>query len=161
MDVTRWRPSRAASRRKRDHQSPDYGRHDSQNKDRKINSHASAQPLANMDAPFRFLKEVPVPRSREKNDQVVQSWLQQTQARHSRLPDPDYDEGRFEAADRSRSKPDINKHGKRPRSLSDYVPPSPKAAAPVEHRFEKRARHKTRSDKYDYKAGVGHKHVSD
>lgn len=106
----------------------------------------------------------PVPRSKEKNDEFVQSWLQRTQPRQSRPSVIGY--GRDHERERvpltGRSSLDIcrNNHGKRPRSLPGS-PPSPSGAEHVEYRFEKRARHKTRDDKYDYKARATKKRVSD
>jgi hypothetical protein len=162
MGVSRSRPSRAAPKKAHEHQcSHDRHGQDSQTKKRNVNPHGDAQHLAKMDAPFRTLREGLVPRSREKNDEFVQSWLQQTQARDSHLSRPSRDEGLPGTAKRARPRADMNRHGKRPRSLSNDAPPLPEVTGQVEHRFEKRARHKTRSDKYDYKARVGHKHVPD
>jgi hypothetical protein len=118
--------------------------------------------LKENDRPPRALGEGPVSRSKEKNDEFIQSWLQQTQARHTRLPETDQEKGRLRLADQSRSKIVADRRRKRPRSPSEHPPPPPTAAEQVEYRFEKRARHRTRDDKYDYKArGTKPKRVSD
>ncbi|KAL2261148.1 hypothetical protein VTK26DRAFT_4644 [Humicola hyalothermophila] len=106
---------------------------------------------------FRTLMKGPVIRSKEKNDEFIQSWLQQTQARHSRLPVSD--ELPPFVAEPTRSKADRTKHRKRSRPHSEASPPTPKTIQQLEHRFEKRARHKTREDKYEYKPRVRQRDV--
>ena len=109
---------------------------------------------------FRTPNEGPVPRSKEKNDEFVQTWLQQTQTRHSHHSRPDRNDTPRAERERSHSRAEVTRYKKRSRSRSAASPPPPRMTEQLEHRFEKRARHKTRDDKYEYKSGVGHKHVS-
>ncbi|KAK4099740.1 hypothetical protein N658DRAFT_152162 [Parathielavia hyrcaniae] len=125
----------------------------------------SLQTSAHLDkitrAPLAALGRGPTPRPKEQNDEFIQSWLQQTQARDSHLLKIDGQRRQLQVAEQSGASDHIRKHQKRPRPVSDPSPPSPKAAERVEHRFEKRARHKTRDDKYDYKPRADKKRVSD
>lgn len=109
---------------------------------------------------FRTPNEGPVPRSKEKNDEFVQTWLQQTQTRHSHHSRLDCNDTPRAERERSHSRAEVTRYKKRLRSRSEASPPPPRMTEQLEHRFEKRARYKTRDDKYEYKPGVGHKHVS-
>lgn len=162
MDVPRSRPSRATWTKNHKHQhSHDYSGQDSKSEKPKFKPHDNTQHFIRMDTPYGNMRENPVTRSREKNDEFVQTWLQQTQARDLHLPRRGQHERLPDTANRSRSRADVSRRGKRPRPQSDDAPPSPKLAGQVEHRFEKRARHKTRSGKYDYKTRPGNKNVTD
>ncbi|KAL2269841.1 hypothetical protein VTJ83DRAFT_2025 [Remersonia thermophila] len=88
----------------------------------------------------------------KEKDEFIQSWLQSTQARRSSLQEPSYrkDDLRLAGQHRGRTQPEEKR--KRPWSLSEQPSPDPATAERVEDRFEKRARHKTRDTKYDYKA---------
>jgi hypothetical protein len=166
MEVLPSKLSGPASQRRRDSRQRGHrhhGRH-SETKDHEtgLRTATATRHLKENYRPFGALGEGPVPRSKEKNDEFIQSWLQQTQARHARLPETDQEKGRLRLADQSRSKTVADRHRKRPRSPSEQPPPPPTAAEQVEYRFEKRARHRTRDDKYDYKArGTKSKRVSD
>ena len=102
----------------------------------------------------------PVPRSKEKNDEFVQSWLQQTQSRHSRPSVTSYEKEPVQLTEQFWFETHGNNHRKRSRPLLESPPP-PDRAKHIEYRFEKRARHKTREDKYDYKARETKKRVLD
>ncbi|KAK3311310.1 uncharacterized protein B0T15DRAFT_571699 [Chaetomium strumarium] len=106
------------------------------------------------------LGEGPTIRSKGENDEYIQSWLQQTQNYPSRAPDPDHREEWSQMLEHFRHKAHADRRRKRSRSPLVTAPASPKTAEPAEHRFEKRARHKTRDDKYDYKTPAGQKLVS-
>ncbi|KAK4158175.1 hypothetical protein C8A00DRAFT_11028 [Chaetomidium leptoderma] len=162
MEALRSHPPGTTSRRRHDHKrSPEYRRQDIQTKHRKRSLQTSARHLAETSLPIGDLGDGPVPRSKEKNDEFIQCWLQQTQPRPSHIPEPDRESGRPRLAEQSRSRAHADKHRKRPRSPSEHPRPSLNAAGQVEeYRFEKRARHKTRDDKYDYKARAGNKRAS-
>jgi hypothetical protein len=161
MEAVRPRPLGATSRRRHEHQH----RHEHRGRDSQIrNRERGLQTIGHLDDTTKpslgTLGRGPTPRPKEKNDEFVQSWLQQTQARHSHLPEPAREEKQLRLAERSRSRTHEDKHRKRARPLSDAEPPSPEPAGQVEYRFEKRARRKTRDDKYDYKPRVDKKDVS-
>lgn len=159
MEVLPSQPSGPAPQRRRDRRQRRHGDY------RQHGKPTMTRHLKENDLALRTLGEGPVPRSKEKNDEYIQTWLQQTQARHSRLPKTDHEKGRPQLSDqfRPRTVADRNRSRKRSRSLSEQPLPPPKAAEQVEYRFEKRARHRTRDDKYDYKArgGTKPKRVSD
>jgi hypothetical protein len=166
MEVLPSKPSGPASQKRRDSRQRGhrhYGRHgETKGPETRLQMTMVTRHLKENDRPLEALGEGPVPRSKETNDEFIQSWLQQTQARHARLPETDQETGRLRLADQPRSKTVADRHRKRPRSLSEQPPPSPTAAEQVQYRFEKRARHRTRDDKYDYKArGTKCKRVSD
>ncbi|KAK4042070.1 hypothetical protein C8A01DRAFT_14260, partial [Parachaetomium inaequale] len=162
MEALRPRPSGTPSRRRHDYQrSRGHSARDGQAKDHKRSLQTRPRHSVEITRPLEDLGGGPVPRSKEKNDAFVQSWLQQTQARHSHLPETGHEKGRLQPAEQRRPSERGDKHRKRPRSLSGPPPPSPRRIEEPEYRFEKRARHKTRDDKYDYKAPAGNKRVSD
>jgi hypothetical protein len=147
------------SRRGHEHQH----RHEHRGRDSQTrNRGRSLQTIAHRDDTTKLslgaLGRGPTPRPKEKNDEFVQSWLQQTQPRHSHLPEPYHEERQLRLAEQSTSRAHADKHRKRPRPFSDPQLPSPEPAGQVEYRFEKRARHKTRLDKYDYKRRADRKH---
>ena len=162
MEVLRPHPSEQTSRRRHDssHGHEDRGQA-RRTTDHHGSQHKSARRVTGVGTPLGALGRGPVPRPREKNDEFIQSWLQQTQARHSHPSATDREKQRPRLPERSRSRTRANRHGKRSMSLSEPRPPSPKPAAQVDHRFEKRARHRTREDKYEHKARAGKKPVSD
>jgi hypothetical protein len=121
--------------------------------------HQGTRHATEIDSTLGVLGRGPVLRPREKNDEFVQSWLQQTQARHSRLPAEGHGTRRPRATERSHFRTLANRDRKRSRSLSEPRRPTPTPAAQVEYRFEKRARHKTRDDKYEHKVRSGKKPV--
>lgn len=139
------------------HCSHDYREQEIEARGRTRSFYPNARHLAEIEAPFRSLRQGPVPRSKEENDEFIQSWLQQTQARYSHLPEPSQDEELPEVAEGARSKTDPGRRRKRQRSLSDDTFPVPNTVENAGQRFEKRARHKTRHDKYDYKPHVAQK----
>jgi hypothetical protein len=165
MEFLRPRPSGITSRRRHGHQDTHAHRtRDGQARDQKENWDTGQQRPADIIMHHEALGKGPVPRSKEKNDEFVQSWLQQTQSRQSRPSAIGYGRGhereRVQLTEQSLLGTRQNNHGKRPRSLPES-PPSPSGAKHVEYRFEKRARHKTRNDKYDYKALAIKKRVLD
>jgi hypothetical protein len=163
MEAHRLRASGTTSRRRHDYQrSHGHGARDGQAKDYKRSLQTRPQHSVETTRPLEDLGGGPVPRSKEKNDAFVQSWLQQTQARHSHFPETAQERGRLQLAEQPRPSERRDKHRKRPRSLSGPPPPSPRRIVEEpEYRFEKRARHKTRHDKYDYKAPTGNTRVLD
>ncbi|KAK4131922.1 hypothetical protein BT67DRAFT_386695, partial [Trichocladium antarcticum] len=129
MDVPRSRPSQTTWTKNHEHQhSHDYSGQDNKSKEPKFNPHDNTQHFIRMDTPYGTIRENPVARSREKNVEFVQTWLQQTQARDLHLPRRGQHERLPDTANRSRSRADVSRHGKRPRPQSDDAPPSPKLA---------------------------------
>ena len=155
MEVLRPHPSEQTSRRRHDtsHGHEDRGQA-RQTKDYLGSHQKDPRRVTEIGTALGALGRGPVPRPREKNDEFIQSWLQQTQARHSRPPATGREKQRPRLAERSRSRTRANRHGKRSRSLSEPPPPSPRPTVQVDYRFEKRARHRTRDDKYEYKSQV-------
>ena len=162
MEGLRPHPSEQTSRRRHD---PKHGYEDRERarrgKERKGGQQQSVRRVTGIGTPLGALGRGPVSRPQEKNEEFIQSWLQQTQARHSHPPATDRENQQPRLADRSRSRAHASRHGKRSRSRSAPPRPSPESTAQVEYRFEKRARHRTRDDKYEYKARAGNKPTSD
>jgi hypothetical protein len=165
MEFLRSHPSGTTSRRRHNHQDTHTHRtRNGQARDRKENWDTGQRRPADIIMHHGALGKGPVPRSKEKNDEFVQSWLQQTQSRQSRPSAIGYgrehERERVQLTEQSLLGTRRNNHGKRPRSLPESPPP-PSGAEYVEYRFEKRARHKIRDDKYDYKALAMKKRVLD
>lgn len=121
----------------------------------------STQHLAEVNKPLGPLGRGPVLRPREKNDAFIHSWLQETQTRHPHPLAEDHEREAVALAEQSDFKLRANRHKRRPRPSSGPPHPSPKTTEQPEYRFEKRARHKTRNDKYECKAKAGNKRVLD
>ena len=165
MEFLRSHLSGTTSRRRPGHQDTHEHRTlDGQARDRKEAWDTGQRRPVDILMHHETLGKGPVPRSKEKNDEFVQSWLQQTQSRQSRPSVISYgrehERERVQFTGQSSLDTRRNNHGKRPRSLPES-PPSPSGAKHVEYRFEKRSRHKTREDKYDYKARATKKRVLD
>jgi hypothetical protein len=156
MEELQWRPSRTASRRRheRRHSHDDDGLHNQINR-RRTSVKGSTRHLGMAHGPLGPLEEGPALRSKHQNDEYIQSWLQQTQARSSPLPGLERHGGQPRAGSLA------YRHGKRSRSPSEAGLPSPGTAKQAERQYEKRARRKTREDKYEYKARTGRTRVSD
>ncbi|KAK4128359.1 hypothetical protein N657DRAFT_667640 [Parathielavia appendiculata] len=133
---------------------------DSQTKNRAGSLHTSGHFDEITKASLAALGRGPTPRPKEENDEFIQSWLQQMQARHSHLSRPDHERRQLRLTEQSSARDHVGKHRKRPRPILESSPPSPEAAERVENRFEKRTRHKTRDDKYDYKPHADKKRAS-
>lgn len=91
------------------------------------------------------------PRPEEKGDFIL-SWLQQTQTRRDIPPESGHRKENGRLGENYHDNVQQDKRRKRPRSLSDEWSPEPTKPAKDNRTFEKRARHKTREDKYEYKA---------
>ncbi|KAK0612956.1 hypothetical protein B0T17DRAFT_511319 [Bombardia bombarda] len=92
----------------------------------------------------------------KENDELVQSWLAQTQQAHGvrRLTVQDENGRPGLPSPPLRSRENGKWGEKKTRPPSEDVSVPPKRVRPTgEHRFEKRARHKTREDKYDTNRG--------
>jgi hypothetical protein len=117
------------------------------------------QHLAELNKPLGPLGRGPVPRPREKNDAFIHSWLQETQARHPHPLTAEHEKETAALAEQSGPKLRANRHRKRSRPSPEPPRLSLKPSEQPGYRFEKRARHKTRNDKYEDKTKVVKKRV--
>ncbi|KAK3383855.1 hypothetical protein B0T24DRAFT_65653 [Lasiosphaeria ovina] len=93
----------------------------------------------------------------QAKDELVQSWLSRTQPRHPRFPEDDGIETLQHFSPRARPETKSQEKRKRRRSSSRGGSASPEKRSRPEASFEKRARHKTREDKYIQKLDAGPK----
>lgn len=146
------RPSGAGTRRRHErHRNHGHGESSKGIEKRRDVPQGNSRHIGQIERHPRHLDEGLIHRFKEKNDEYIQSWLQQTQTRRYRHPEPDHNS----------SLPQSRAHWDRDMARLRHQSESPKATRQDEYRFEKRARHKTRDDKYEYKACVGRKRVSD
>lgn len=110
--------------------------------------------VSKVDGPLRYLEGSSVPRSKEENHEFIQSWLQQTRSRLSRLPGSGRDETPPQPSGVTCTKVDIGGGRKRARSPPEAASKSLGGIKSVQDQFEKRARYQTHVDKYDDKARV-------
>ncbi|KAK1774437.1 hypothetical protein QBC45DRAFT_454729 [Copromyces sp. CBS 386.78] len=102
----------------------------------------------------RYQDEFDVPASQPEKTDYVQSWLQRSQATRVRPPEPIPEDRPQKISPRVHMVKQASQKKKRTRSESSEPVHTREAHSPVALRFEKRSRHKTRPDKYEYKPEV-------
>ncbi|KAH7626452.1 hypothetical protein B0T09DRAFT_391814 [Sordaria sp. MPI-SDFR-AT-0083] len=102
----------------------------------------------------RHQDEFDVPASQPGKTDYVQSWLQRSQATRARPPEPIAEDRPEKISPRVHMVKQASQKKKRTRSESPEPAHPREAHSPVALRFEKRSRHKTRPDKYEYKPEV-------
>ena len=104
--------------------------------------------------PHEYQEEFDMPASQPEKTGYVQTWLQRSKATRTRPPEPIPEESRpRKISPRAHMVNQASHKKKRTRSES---PEHEQTHSPVVIRFEKRSRHKTRHDKYDYKPERDH-----
>ena len=102
----------------------------------------------------RYQDEFDVPASQPGKTDYVQSWLQRSQATRARPPEPIAEDRPEKISPRVHMVKQASQKKKRTRSESPEPAHPREAHSPVALRFEKRSRHKTRPNKYEYKPEV-------
>lgn len=159
MEVRRSHSAKETLRRR--HSFERSHRHNQEYSGQAGQTKANTQHLAEVNRSLGPLGRGPVLRPREKNDAFIHSWLQETQARHPHPLSGDHEREAVALEGQPGFELRTNRHRRRSRPSSGLPHPSPKTTEQPGYRFEKRARHKTRTDKYECKRKAAKKRVWD